>query len=643
MSDPLKELRDECNRLLTDAAGAAFPEMDLPEVRYNQPPDITLGELSSPVCFQLSMFLRKSPKEIAEEIANAVDSSSSDLISSVEAVNGYINFRSEPRVFSELVLESSKDPVYGFLKAEEPDRVMVEHTSANPNGPIHIGNARNSILGDCLAEMLERRGHDIVVHFLVNDMGRQVAMATYGWKLLGKPEPDKPAELWVGTIYASLNVIIQMRDLEEEFEEAEEWGLTSKADKCVRELAEYNLATQDLRERNSCIFDTLKERLSQVEDPESEIVKLNTRYEEGEEEAVEEVRQLVGYCLQGFQDSLGDLGIQFNSFDFESDLVWENRADEVLEELSDTPYVYEDEGALVLECDRIAEDYDLKDRWGLNPEHEIPSLVLVRSDGTTLYTLRDIAYTIWKFSLVDRVINVVGYEQTLAQLQLRIALAAIDRLWMGDKQTHYAYEFVKLPGVKMSGRLGRYVTLLEVLDRAVELAYQEVDERMRHLSEEEKREIARMVGYGAVKYTLLNVDPMKTVVFDWDTALNFETNSAPFIQYSYARACNILKKVKEAPDPDYSQLVDPKERSLVLSLSEWPGVFIGAADELKPGILTVYANNLADRFNSFYASLHVLNADTEGLKGARIELVRGVRSVLSKALGLLGIEAPERM
>lgn len=641
MSDPLKELRDECNRLLLDAAKTAFPEVDLPEVRYNQPPDISMGDLSSPLCFKLSRVLKDRPNNIAEELALVVDADSSELVDSVEAVNGYINFKSDVEVFSKLVLVSTKDPDYGFLEAGEPERVMVEHTSANPNGPIHIGNARNSILGDCLAEMLDHRGHDVVVHFLVNDMGRQVAMTTYGWKLLGKPEPEKPAELWVGTIYASLNVIIQMEKLQEELEE--EWGLTDKVNRCKKELADYRLAEKDLRERNSWIFDTLKEKLSDVEDPESEIIKLNTRYEENNEEAVEEVRRLVGYCLQGFQDSLGDLGITFDSFDFESDLVWENRAEEVLEELQETDYVSEDRGALVLDCDRIAEDYDLKERWGLNPEHEIPSLVLVRSDGTTLYTLRDIAYSIWKFGLVDRVINVIGYEQTLAQLQLRIALAALNRTWMGDKQTHYAYEFVKLPGVKMSGRLGRYVTLLEVLDRAVDLAYQEVDERMRHLSEEDKNEIARMVGYGAVKYTLLTVDPMKTVVFDWERALDFETNSAPFIQYSHARACNILKKVEEEPEPDYSQLVEPKERSLILALSEWPEVFANAAEELKPGILTVYANNLSDRFNSFYASLHVLNADTEGLKGARIQLVKGVRAVLSNVLDLLGIEAPERM
>jgi arginyl-tRNA synthetase len=187
------------------------------------------------------------------------------------------------------------------------------------------------------------------------------------------------------------------------------------------------------------------------------------------------------------------------------------------------------------------------------------------------------------------------------------------------------------------------VTLHEVLNRAEELAYEEVDQRISSLPEKKKRRIAKIVGHAAVKYTLLSIDPMKTVIFDWDRALNFETNSAPYIQYSHARACSILKRVKEEPKPDYSTLEDPKERFLILTLSEWPALFINAVEELKPGIITAYSNQLADRFNSFYASLQVINAETSELKGARLALVKAVRIVLRNALNLLGIVAPENM
>jgi arginyl-tRNA synthetase len=468
-------------------------------------------------------------------------------------------------------------------------------------------------------------------------------MTAYGWQLLGRPEPEGRAELWVGTIYAGVNVVNELTRLRGELKVAEESGRVMEIAEFQEEIENYETAAVELRKRYPKVYDTLEEKLPRIEDPATEIVKLNTAYENNEPQAVEDVRKVVGYCIEGFQTSLGEIGIRFESFDFESDLVWRKAAEEVLEELRATDYVILDEGALILDCDRIAVDMGLKERWGLNPEHEIPRLVLVRSDGTTLYTLRDMAYSIWKFGNVDRVINVIGGEQRLAQLQLRIALAAMDKLSMGDKQLHYAYELVYLPGVKMSGRLGRYVTLLEVVEKAVELAYEEVDKRTPHLSKEEKTAIAKMVGHGAVKYTMLSVDPMKTITFDWGKALNFETNSAPFIQYSHARACNILKKAEETPEPDYSSLGERRERELLMSLARFPEVFEGAVEELKSGDITAYSNQLADQFNSFYAALPVLKAETQGLVGARLRLVDSVRIVLRNALSLLGIEAPERM
>ena len=645
MSDPLAKLREECQLLLAEATEKAYPGAELPSSKYSRPPNPEMGELSSPVCFQLARSVRQKPAEIAERIVAQMDAGPSTLIDSVEAVNGYINFKADAGSLAEIVLEAvlGEDDRYGLVQTDSPEKVMVEHTSANPNGPIHIGNARNSILGSCLAKMLESRGHDIVVHFLVNDMGRQVAMATYGWKLLGKPEPEGRAELWVGTIYATVNVVNELTKKRKELKEADDRGRVNEIVELQDEIDNYETAAAELVKRFPDVYKALAEEIPKIEDPNAEIVKLNTAYENKVPETVAEVRQLIGYCLKGFETSLGEIGIGFDSFDFESDLVWEKAADEVLEGLKATPYAFYDEGALILDCDRIANDLDLKERWGLNPDHEIPRLVLVRSDGTTLYTLRDMSYSIWKFSRVERVINVIGYEQTLAQLQLRLALAALGNTWMGDNQLHYAYEFVKLPGIKMSGRLGRYVTLLEVVDESVKRAYEEVDTRSAHLSKDEKMEIARMVGHGAVKYTMLSIDPMKTVVFDWEKALNFETNSAPFIQYSHARACNILKRAEGEFEADHGALGEDKERELIMTLAGFPEAFEGAAKELKPGDITAYANQLADRFNSFYASLPVLKAETPGLMGARLELVDAVRIVLWNALTLLGIDAPERM
>lgn len=643
--NPLATLRTECEKLLKQGLEITYPDTELPAAKYNTPPTPDMGTLSSPACFQLARTLRQPPHKIAENITQNIPVTQSKLIEKATAVQGYINFHTNTKEYTQLVLETitTEDKEYGFIKTNEPQKVMVEHTSANPNSPLHIGNARNSILGDSLASLLEKRGHQIIIHFLVNDMGRQVAMATYGWKLMGKPEPEGTAELWVGTIYAAVNVVNELTRLRKELKESEQEGWVYEASEAQEQIEEYEKAATMLKERYPDIYKTMEKKLPKIPDPMAEIVALNTRYENNEPETVQEVRTVINYCLNGFQESLGLLGIHFDSFDFESDLVWKQAAEDVLDRLKETGYVIKDMGAQVLDCDWIARDLKLKERWELHPEHEIPRLVLVRSDGTTLYTLRDMAYSIYKFGIADRVINVIGMEQTLAQLQLRIALAAIGEQKMGDNQLHYAYEFVNLPGVKMSGRLGRYVTLNEVLERAVSLAMEEVEKRNPELTPEKKTEIAEMVGYGAVKYTLLSVDPMKQVVFDWKKALDFDTNSAPFIQYSHARTCNILKRATENPIPDYATLDALKEKELVNLLAEFPETFERAAEELQPANLTAYANNLADKFNSFYATQNVLKAETTGLMGARLKVVDAARITLRNALMVLGIDAPEQM
>jgi arginyl-tRNA synthetase len=643
--NPLAELRGECQTLLEAALETAYPGTELPESKYSLPPNPEMGELSSPACFQLARVLRQSPIKISEALAENIPVDTSKLVKKAKAVAGYVNFHVDPEHYGKLVLESiiDLDKEYGFIKAEKPGKVMVEHTSANPISPIHIGNARNSIIGDSLANLLEKRGNEVIIHFLVNDMGRQVAMTSYGWQLLGKPEPAEEAELWIGTIYASYNVINELRNQKKALKEAEDNGRVYEASEAQEEMDKYLEVSEELKAKYPGLYEKLEEKLAEIDDPVAEMVSLNTRYENNDKNTVDAVRTQIQYCLNGFEDSLGRIGIVFDSFDFESDLVWAKAAETVLDKLLASGYVIDDMGAKILDCDKIAIDLGLKERWGLHPEHEIPRLVLVRGDGTTLYTLRDMAYTIDKFSHAERVINVIGTEQTLAQLQLRIALAAIGDIEMADNQLHYAYELVKLPGARMAGRLGRYVTLNDMLNKAVQMAHEEVEERNPELPEEEKDEISKMVGYGAVKYTLLSVDPQKQVTFDWKKALNFETNSAPFIQYSHARTCNILKRVPDAPEPSYGELDAVKERGLVNILAQFPEVFERAAEELQPSNLTSYANMLADKFNSFYATQSVLKAETPGLQGARLKVVDATRVTLRNALEVLGIDAPTRM
>jgi arginyl-tRNA synthetase len=371
---------------------------------------------------------------------------------------------------------------------------------------------------------------------------------------------------------------------------------------------------------------------------------LNREYEIGEEKAKKLVRKVCQLSLEGIKETLANIEVFFDSWDWESNFTWNSDTAKVLEALKKSGYVFREGPVLEFDADKVAEDYKLKQTLGLREDYEIPSLTLIRADGTTLYTTRDIPYTLWKFKKADKVINVVGMEQKLPQLQLKLALWALGHVKEAENLIHFAYNLVTLPGYKMSSRRGRYITLDEVVDEAIKRAREEVEKRSPQLSEEEKLKISKIVGIGALKYALVEVDPIKPVVFTWDRVINFERNSAPYIQYSYARSRSILRKAQKEPEkPDYSLLVEPLERDLVLMLARFPEVFVNSAENLKPNAIADYANILADKFNSFYNSLPVIKAEPEELSDARLALVEAISIVLRNSLSLIGIVAPEKM
>jgi arginyl-tRNA synthetase len=612
------------------------------------PPSQEFGDLSTSICFELAKHLRTAPKELAEAVVEALDLSGRPLVKAVKvAGGGYINFYADYPKFSALTIESAValDSSYGYVKTDSPLRIIVEHTSVNPAGPIHVGTARNSIIGDSLHRLLEARGHRTRTHFYVDDVGRQIAVVVYGYRMLDNPKPKGKADHWIGLVYAATSCIIEIQDLKEKLKTLREKGdFDEEAKKAQSDLDDWVAAADELRGRDEKLFDSLVERIRLDKNPDKSIAGIILAYERKENKTKDLVRKVVELCLAGFRKSYKKVDIKWDSWDWESDLVWDNSVSKAVKMLERTHYVTQVEGALAVDVEEAAKDKGLKKLFGVSEEHEIPPLILMRSDGTTLYSTRDIAYSLWKLGQADRVINVIGVEQSLAQLQLRVALALLTSPERAKDLVHYPYELVKLPGYKMSKRRGRYVTFDEILEEAVKRAREEVDKRSPDLPEALKKSISEAVGVGAVKYALINVAAVKQVVFTWDKVLNFETNSAPFIQYAHARACSILKKAEGEPEkPDYSRLQEPIERELVMKVAAFPEVFVEAADRLNSSSIPEFANELAAKFNSFYASLPVLQAEEAGLRDARLSLVKAVRITLRNALNLLGIEALEKM
>jgi arginyl-tRNA synthetase len=568
-------------------------------------------------------------------------------VSKVEpAGSGYVNFYANhfelARELFKAIVELGPD--YGLVKVDKPLKIIVEHTSGNPVHPLTIGTARNAVIGDSLASLLKARGHVVETHFYVNDVGLQVMIAAYGYsKVRDKLKEGKPDHV-VGLIYPMTNAVVEISELRKKVEEVQD---DEAKRELMKELDEWVGIAYELRSKDPELFDYLLDRVREDWDPKAAISKLNKDYEEGARKAVKIVRELCNAVIEGFKQTLSRIWIEFDSWDWESELtVWSGATDEVIERIRElAPWALDlSQGALVLDVDEVASALSLKEKWGLLGK-EIPRLTLKRADGTTLYTTRDIAYALWKLKKADKVINVIGAEQSLAQLQLRVVLALLGVRDVESRYVHYAYELVRLPGTKMSSRRGRYVTLDDLLDEAIKRVEQEVEKRGWRLGDEEKREVAEVIGVGAVRYALLNVTASKPIIFDWEQVVNFERNSFPFINYTYVRALGILRKSGFEPtvDVDTTKLTNDHERELVIQMARYPKLFIEAADELRPEVLTNFLNRMSEVFNSYYEEVNVIRERDEETRKARLMLVYSLKTVMESCAKALNFKLAQRM
>jgi arginyl-tRNA synthetase len=644
--NPFAEFKRECETILKESLGTTFPEQKIEALPLSKPSNAAYGQLASSISFELAKKAKKNPGDVATQIANSVNKDRFELVEKADSVGGYVNFHANFPHFSALTLESIKKlgVEYGFTKTKQPAKIIVEHTSVNPLHPIHIGQARNPMLGDALARILTLRGNAVSRHYYIDDVGRQSSVLAYGFAKLENPCPDEKADHFVGKVYTITACLVELKRLKRQLELTKAVEPQENVSKINKELDEWLTIASELETKYPILFKTLLNKISKDPNPEEEISRLNLAYEEGKTEAIRSIREVSNLCLEGFKKTQERVQIHYDSWDWESDFVWSNQVAIVLEQLKASGFVYSEGGVLEFDANKVVETLNLRQKLGLREEQEIPPLTLVRADGTTLYTTRDMAYTIWKFGKAEKVINVIGMEQSLAQLQLKIALIALGFDKEAENFVHFAYNLVTLPGYKMSSRRGHYITFDEVLDEAVQRAFEEVSKRSPQLTDEEKRRIADFVGVGAVRYALVDVDPGKPVVFTWDRVLNFETNSAPYIQYTHARACSIIRKAgKKCAMPPYECLKENLEHELVLALASFPEVFVECAEYLKPNMIADYSNALADKFNTFYNALPVIRAESPDVMQARLALTDAIKTVLNNALTLIGVVAPEKM
>jgi arginyl-tRNA synthetase len=577
MSETLKQFRKEVEAEVGKAL-ASLGAKDI-ELAIESPPEDKMGDLAVP-CFPLAKLLKKAPQAIASDMALKIKPSG--LISKVESNGPYVNFfMDRSKLRSEVLKEAlSKKENYGRL-ANKNVKVLIEHTSANPTGPLHIGRARNPIIGDSMTRILRMAGYDAVSEFYVNDVGKQVAVLSYGVKNItpeGKPERDKDD---------------------------------------YRFVLNYQAANRAM-EKDPAVLDEINGMLYDLE--------------HGNKGTIALVRGVCEKMLAAMLESLKRINVKIDQFTWESKFIQEGQVLEIIEKLKSSPLCKEeDDGAFAL---------DLQP-YGIHGEDT--DWVFTRKDGTSLYTTRDLAYHLDKFKRCEIAIDVLGEDQKLGQQQLAAALDI-----MGEKRraSYIFYAFVSLPEGKMSTRKGNVVNLDDLIDEGLDRAIEEVRKRREDLSEQRMNDIARMVAVGAIRFNIARIQGEKQIVFKWEDALNFEGNSAPFVQYAHARASSILRKASEEGASwegyDPSMLSKPQELALVKAIGSLPLVLETCAADKRVHPMAQYAMELATLFNQFYQFVPVLKSDGEEKK-ARLALVEAAKWALRNSLDAIGIESPDEM
>jgi arginyl-tRNA synthetase len=573
--DPIKkflsEIKSSLALVLQDLGVDQKPTIE-------QPPE-ELGDFAFP-CFNLAPLLKKSPGDIAAELNNKLPE-----ISGITCENKgpYLNFKIDNISLAQGVLGTIFELVdeYGSHPKQNL-KIILEHTSANPTDKLHVGRARNPIIGDTLGRILRSAGFEVETQYYVDDMGKQ-----------------------------SARKILEARH-------TGEWDIT-------RFKTGYQWATSATTTDSEYYDPQIAKELDDIMDG----------LERGNPEDLKEADEICNNIMGGIiVPSLDKINVKIDNYVNESQFMLDNSVKEVIENFKSSEFFGIEDDAYYIDLTQFGVKSD-KDKF-----------FFVRADGKSLYATRDVAYHLWKFQNCDSAINILGEDHKLETEYVRVGLEL-----MGEKNApeNIFYAFVNLPEGRMSTRAGKVVYLDDLLDEAVKLAISEVKKRRDDLPEDKINEIAEIVGLGAIRYNIIRVQAEKKIVFKWEDALNFEGDSAPFIQYAHARACSILRKSGHQSDDyipteiQFELIIDPSEISLVRTLGKFPEIVEKCANQRQCHPIASYAHEVAAAFNQFYRDCPVLQAKSKDLLEARLALVAATRVVLKNALDLLGIIAPKSM
>ena len=562
-------------------------------------PQATRKEFEGNLTVVVFPFLKashKKPEETAEEIGEWLVKNE-PAIEKFNVVKGFLNLTISPAYWTKVLNEMLENPEFGIKKATpESKLVMVEYSSPNTNKPLHLGHVRNNLLGYSLSKILEANGHKVVKTNIVNDRGIHICKSMLAWQKWGNGEtPEssgKKGDHLIGDYYVEFD-----KHYKQELADLEAKGMTKEE-----------------AEAASPLMLEAREMLRKWEAGDPEVRALWQRMNE--------------WVYSGFDQTYKRLGVDFDKIYYESDTYLEGK-DLVLGGIQSGIMYKKEDGSV----------------WADLTPDGLDHKLLLRSDGTSVYMTQDIGTAKLRYQdyPIDKMVYVVGNEQNYHFQVLSLILDKLGFAW-GKDLVHFSYGMVELPEGKMKSREGTVVDADDLIDKMISSAKEASAERFVDMSEEEAAEVSRIVGLGALKYFLLKVDPKKNMLFNPKESIDFNGNTGPFLQYTYARIRSVIRKAGELPDKvPAGAKPNEKESALIQKLADFPSVVAEAGENYSPALIANYCYDLAKEYNQFYHDYPIFKEENEDTRVLRLLLSKEVGEILKKASGLLGMEMPERM
>lgn len=563
-------------------------------------PSTTKKEFEGNLTIVVFPFLKashKRPEDTAQEIGEYLVANC-EAVEKFNVIKGFLNITIKPSFWTSVLQSVEATENFGFKPVTDDSRlVMIEYSSPNTNKPLHLGHVRNNLLGFSLAKIMEANGNKVVKTNIVNDRGIHICKSMLAWLKWGNgitPEKaGKKGDHLIGDFYVAFD-----KHYKEELQQLMDGGMT-------KEEAEANSAL-------------MKEARTMLK-----------KWEDGDEEVRSLWRTMNEWVYAGFDETYARMGVSFDKIYYESNTYLEGK-EKVLEGLEKGIFYRKDDNSVW--ADLTADGLDQK--------------LLLRTDGTSVYMTQDIGTAKLRFQdyPIDQMIYVVGNEQNYHFQVLSLLLDKLGFSW-GKDLIHFSYGMVELPNGKMKSREGTVVDADELMDEMIATARKMSEGRLKGVPEDEMDDVYRIIGLGALKYFILKVDPRKNMLFNPQESIDFNGNTGPFVQYTYARIRSVLRKSDEADAATDITAYEPNEKEIeiIQRIADFPSVVSDAGRTYSPALIANYVFELAKGYNQFYHDYSILKEENGVARAFRLHLSRIVADIIRRGFSLLGVEVPERM